>query len=343
MWGSIWQISKVVLTKEQLVASWTVALWYRIITRAGDPMPHAGTPQYQRARKRVFIVVVSLYLLYTICESYLILSKTPSFYDLLSVPFSVTPQELKSRFRRLTVLYHPDKAGTAGAEHFVALKQAYDTLSDPTRRFAYDRFGADMLEWKHCVSLYDYVLRGAEALIPYYGSILISLVVLSVLGMFETGRWWRYYVLVALAVFELTLLSRPYPVLPNIPFAKPLLAFQQVTLARKIMLTTFIACNQLSPFLATQKPVESATEALEERLGQLLGLARLVEKEAAMVQHTELLPFEQDPAALRQVERRIGDWLIENQIRNDPEIRDAMGNALQRRRQGAPAGAKGTK
>ncbi|KAA8904568.1 hypothetical protein FN846DRAFT_779565 [Sphaerosporella brunnea] len=324
-------------------STWIVYLWYRIITRAGDPMPQPGTPRYVHAHRRVFALVVSLYLLYTIYEAYLNLIQTPNFYDLLSVPYTVTPQELKSRFRRLTVLYHPDKVGAQGAEKFVRLKLAYDTLSDSTTRFAYDRFGTAILEWKHCTTLYDYVQHGVLALIPSYALSLIVLVILSVLGKFELGRWWRYYVFIALATFELTLMSRPYTVLPDIPFVKPLLAFEAVELARKIALTSFIALNQLGPSLMKDNPAASATQALEARLGQLVGLAGFVEKEAAMIQHTELLPFEQDAAVMKRVERRVGEWLVENQVRNDPEVRDALGKALQRRRQGAPAGARGTK
>jgi hypothetical protein len=291
----------------------------------------------------VFVAVVSLYLLYTIYESYFFLTKTPNFYELLSVPHTVTPRELKARFRRLTVLYHPDKAGVEGAQYFMTLKKAHDTLSDPTRRFAYERFGPDALEWTHCTTMYDYIRVGTQPLFLHYGSTFTVLMILNMLGKFEMGRWWRYYALVSLIVFEFTLMSRPYPVLPEIPFAKPLLAFEIATLARKIVLTAFIAFQQIGPLLLQEKSEGSAMKVLEERLGRLMALASFVETEAALVQHTEIVPFEQDPQALKQVERGIGDWLVELQVRNDPELKDALGNALQRRRQGAPAGAKGTK
>jgi hypothetical protein len=256
---------------------------------------------------------------------------------------SVTPAALKSRFRRLTVLFHPDKAGAAGAEHFVTLKQAYDTLSDPTKRFAYDRFGAEILEWKHCSSVYDYVLRGTQGLIPYYGVSAMLLVVLSVLGKFELGRWWRFLVLTALIVLEATLLSRPYPVLPTIPFVKPLLAFEHAVLMRKIAVTSFIAFNQLGPFLVVKKMATSSPEALEAKLEQIMQTAGVLEVEAAKAQHIEFVPFEGDASAKGEVERKMRDWLVELMIRSDPEIRDAMGNAKNRRRRGVPAGAKGTK
>ena len=327
-----------------MATSWAVTIWYRLITRAGEPIPTRGTPRYNRTFRRVFICVVSLYLLYTIYEAYHILTKQPTFYDLLSLPHDVDPRTLKSRFRRLTVQYHPDKAGAQGAEHFVTLKQAYDVLSDPVQRFAYDRFGADILGWKHCRSTRDYVLRGAQALAPYYGATLVFLVILSVLGKFETGRYWRFLALTSLLVFEGTLITRPHAVITSLPLMKPLLAFEHALLARKVVLTSFIALGQLGPSLMGQQALlGDGKEALERKLVQLDVLSRFVEAEAAKAQRTEFLPFEEDPGSEREVQRKMEDWLVEMQIREDPEVRDAMGNVLRRKRQGVPAGAKGTK
>ncbi|KAF8254074.1 chaperone J-domain-containing protein [Wilcoxina mikolae CBS 423.85] len=324
-----------------LITTWTLKIFYRLMTRAGDPLPPANSPRYLRAHKRVFITVVSLYLLYTIYESYHTLTQSPTFYDLLSLPPSVSPATLKSRFRRLTVLFHPDKAGVDSADHFVHLKLAYDTLSDPTKRFAYDRFGPEILEWKHCSSVYDYVLRGAQGLIPYYAATGL-LLVLSVLGKFELGRWWRFLVLTGLMVGEATLVSRPYQVMPDIPFVKPLLAFEQAVLMRKVCVTCFIAFNQLGPFLVGGERKKMGEGGLEGKLEQLMVMAGVVEVEAAKAQHVEFIPFAEGDGK-QEVERKMRDWLVELTVRNDPEVRDAMGNAKSRRRMGVPAGAKGTK
>jgi hypothetical protein len=327
-----------------MVTSWTLTIWYRLITRAGEPIPARGTPRYNITFRRIFICVVSLYLLYTIYEAYHILTQQPTFYDLLSLPHDVDPRTLKSRFRRLTIQYHPDKVGAQGAEHFVTLKQAYDVLLDPVQRFAYDRFGADILDWEHCHSTRDYIFRGALALAPYYGGTLVFLVILSVLGKFETGRYWRFLALTLLLVFEGTMMTRPYAVITTLPFTKPLLAFEHAVLARKIVLTSFIALGQLGPSLMKQETlVGDGKEALERKLVQLDVLSRFMEAEAAKAQRTEFLPFEGDPEGEKEVQRKMGDWLVEMQIRDDPEVRDAMGNVLRRKRQGVPAGAKGTK
>ncbi len=65
------------------------------------------------------------------------------YYETLGVTRSADEKELKSAFRKLAMQFHPDKnPGDAGAEHkFKEIGEAYETLKDPQKRAAYDRFG----------------------------------------------------------------------------------------------------------------------------------------------------------------------------------------------------------
>lgn len=64
------------------------------------------------------------------------------YYEVLGVPRTATPDELKSAFRRLARQYHPDVNKDPGAEEkFKELNEAYAVLSDEQKRAAYDRFG----------------------------------------------------------------------------------------------------------------------------------------------------------------------------------------------------------
>lgn len=60
-----------------------------------------------------------------------------TYYDLLGVEPDASQREVKAAFRRRSLSVHPDHGGSA--EAFVRLQEAYEVLSDPIRRAAYDR------------------------------------------------------------------------------------------------------------------------------------------------------------------------------------------------------------
>jgi len=64
------------------------------------------------------------------------------YYSILGVPRTADDAEIKRAFRRLAQQWHPDVSAEAGAdEHFKEINEAYQVLSDPQKRQAYDMFG----------------------------------------------------------------------------------------------------------------------------------------------------------------------------------------------------------
>ena len=65
------------------------------------------------------------------------------FYEVLQVSRDVSDQELKTSYRRLAMQYHPDRNpnNPEAEERFKTCSEAYQVLSDPEKRAAYDRYG----------------------------------------------------------------------------------------------------------------------------------------------------------------------------------------------------------
>jgi molecular chaperone DnaJ len=65
------------------------------------------------------------------------------FYEVLSVSRDASDQELKTAYRKLAMQYHPDRNpnNPEAEENFKACSEAYQVLSDPDKRAAYDRYG----------------------------------------------------------------------------------------------------------------------------------------------------------------------------------------------------------
>ncbi|KAL2159676.1 hypothetical protein VTH06DRAFT_2245 [Thermothelomyces fergusii] len=348
-----------------LVTGWAQSLYYGITIRAGDPRPQPGTPRWAEHRRRIHIAVVALYLLYTIYEADYELRRQGTFYTDLGVPLHATEREVKSRFRRLAALHHPDKAGADANAYFVHLKTAADTLTDPARRFAYDRFGPDAIaSWApRCVTVRDFVVRGAQTLVPYYVVAAVAMYGLGLLGYLDWGRYERWLVLAVLFVFEAHAVTRPdmpqildkvvNPLLGRLLGRPPYLQFQAIALARKLSVTVYIAISQIGPLLSAdtssgQVVVRrsgggSEEKALREGLERLEMTVKRLEADANRLLETELAPFAGDEQIRNSMWAKVKEWLVQNTIRSDPMVRDALGRSFAKRRMDAPAGARGTR
>src|SRR6187200_1714646 len=83
------------------------------------------------------------------------MSTKRDYYEVLNVDRNATKEEIKGKYRKLALQYHPDRNKSSDAEEkFKEISEAYAVLSDDDKRKKYDTYG-------HVGS--EDVFRGSEA------------------------------------------------------------------------------------------------------------------------------------------------------------------------------------
>ncbi|KAF2435230.1 hypothetical protein EJ08DRAFT_685628 [Tothia fuscella] len=327
-------------------------IYYGFTIRAGEPHPQPGSPQFAKHRRNIYAFVIGCYLLFTIWEADWNLQKEGHFYEVLNVPLDVGEKGLKTQARRLKALVHPDKADAAfrtqTEQMFINFKNAEDTLVDPVKRFAYERFGPDILSWKGCTTEGDYILRGFQSRIPSYIGYVLFLTIAQFLGRFPQGTFWHYLTLLSLFVFETTAITRPHfppilstiinPLFQTLHLHPPYLPFQIITLAQQIAFSIFIALSQLAPAFKTPATTTAAAigsaEAMEQQqqeMNKLMGMVALVQGDTQRILQLEVAPFLGEGASERRLRDGLKSWLVVNEVRSEGGVAAAVKRAVERR------------
>lgn len=100
-----------------------------------------------------------------------------SYYKILEVDVTSTPQQIKKSYRKLSLQYHPDKNPAPEAkEKFQAITEAYQVLSSDELRQKYDKFGKDQAvpeQGFEDATEYFAMIFGGEAFQDYIGELTL--------------------------------------------------------------------------------------------------------------------------------------------------------------------------
>ncbi len=327
-------------------------LFYNLTKRAASPRPQPGQALHAYHRRRIYIFVLCLYLLYTLVQTLYDIRLAGDFYTALGVSPTSPDREIKAKFRRLAARFHPDKIrpgndGTPNADvegAFVHLKLAHDTLLDPAKRFAYDRFGPAIVRVQQpgLKTIRDYVYAGLRSLAPEYAKGSLMLVVLNYFWLPRWGQFWRYLAISDLAFLELYFLTHEWQsprfsfriadfahwLIPGV-FPYHLLPFHILAIARRMSISLNIFISQLAPHAA-----RTSAEQDHQLQGQILHVNQMagrVDAEATGLLGLGFAPFKGEKRHVGALKKGMKDGMVTSAIRSTPEVREAVAKVLERR------------
>jgi hypothetical protein len=280
------------------------------------------------------------------------------------VPVNVDDGGLQSRFRKLTMRFHPDKVAAnvdrdRANDYYVHLKHARDIILDPAKRFAYDRFGPDILhQCSHCLTIKDYTSHALLVILYTYGALLTFLFGANALGFLTDGAYWRYLAILAMATYEVRTALRPdyppflsnylNPLLLSTRIRPAYLPFQLTTVLRKAAFSAAQFLGLLVPLWRDDpqrraKPSGDSEDARHKQVDRLDGMVKDTAAHASRLLEMESIPYRENEKAKSDLREALKKYMVQNVVHQERDVRNAIGESMARRRAGAPSGARGTR
>ncbi|KAJ3964722.1 hypothetical protein EV361DRAFT_955677 [Lentinula raphanica] len=268
---------------------------------SGRSAPVPGQRLYAQLYRYTYAAVVLAYLLYNLVNGSN--NMEPNFYEILGVLPDVDESGLKLAFRQFAKRYHPDRVGPQGADLFIRTRDAFEALKNPTIRFAYDRFGPDVLQWSNLRTAREYLHHGLLQSAGYYLATALGLLVFSALGNQSPVKFWRYLLFFVFLASELAYVLYPSPSStsifssafwdPSNTDTRPTIlhilfpyrvAYQHILFLHQMFIFSSIALTRVAPQLFPDNQQEEQRRILQ----QISQQAAVCDREASVALHTDL-------------------------------------------------------
>ncbi|CAE6443554.1 unnamed protein product [Rhizoctonia solani] len=277
-----------------MVTNTLLGAYYRLLLPVGlsHRIPASDSPKRLEHHRRMFALVVLSYLSYTLVLS--IQEQPPSFYSLLGVNYHASDSEIKTAYRTFARRNHPDRVGPAGEPLFIQVRDAYEALKHPIKRYGYDRFGFDALEWKIAENPHAMLWQGLESAMRYYLPTGVIMLAMAIMGWGGTSSYWRHIAWALVAALEaciiigynplasymnllrpVTRLSYLVPVLQNLNTS--LAPYQWTFFLRETFVSLAVAIGVVVPVVFPPPPTKKEEQARQAEIAKLaIGLHPLV-------------------------------------------------------------------
>jgi len=279
----------------------TVAFYNRFVSyfSLNYTPPAKGTSEAASQWRHCYAFVMFSYL--AITSVYSCMAMSPNFYEILGVGPEADDQVLKLAFRTFARKNHPDRVGPQGAPHFIAVRDAYEALNHPVKRFAYDRFGPEAMTWTDCATSREYLRHGIIASSGFYIGTVGFLLVWSALGAANTGAYWRNLLLCTLFFLEFFLIVNSpsgdalgnYSFFPLSTLFRKRVPYQHTLFLHQLYMSVSIAISRVIPVLlpATRESVHTsdvAMSAVKPIVDKLAFLATMADREVSRMLSAEI-------------------------------------------------------
>ncbi|KAH9965409.1 hypothetical protein BC827DRAFT_1265414 [Russula dissimulans] len=272
--------------------------------------PYFRTPITPLHYRLTFAFVVLSYLIYNFLEASL---STPlNFYELLDISPASDGGQIKAAFRAF------------------ALREGYEALMEPNKRWAYDRFGAEILSCKECVTQRDFLGRGLIQSLGFHIVSGLALLFFSAIGKSSSVAFWRYTLFFGHFASELSLLFSPSPSSPEYQgysvlsvFFPTRLAFQHIRLLHQLFMFFSIAVSRVAPVLFPDASGDASSLFLAQSVAATLEKVKTVDRELHNMIEMEMLSVkppgskradDPDEHALELLTREMEHLVIENRL-----------------------------
>jgi len=322
--------------------------FHKFLQSRGHAIPQPGSRAWIQQYRYTFAVVVLGYLGYNLVEA----SRTApaNFFQIVGVSPNADENTLTKAFRAFARANHPDRVGKQGEDLFMQVRVAYESLKNPTTRFAYERFGPDVLTWRDCKTTKEYLKKGLIHGSGFYIASAVILLLMSGLTRPSPVAFWRYVLFFALFASELTLIVG-YDAIGFLSAIFPFrVAFQHVLFLHQLFMFFSVAISRVFPVLF---PEPSGIDPMDQRtykpfLDRLAILAQTADREVSKMLHTELhamqgskstatfsniTPCQPSDADIDELSREMENMIVEHQLRLESPIRPVWDAAVQRGRE----------